>query len=147
MKRKVVIAQVRQPVQRTVAVWTVYALDSEDEQEMKDQPQNLEETEAEVSELDIEETKNDEKDKGIAEEKTKKEGKDEENTEEKAKAEEKASQEAVEQDTSTMEKTIITETVRNTPTQYRPSDRVQAVLETEDSQISRSAQYGSNPGP
>ena len=31
LKRKVVIAQVRQPVQRTVAVWTVYALDSEDE--------------------------------------------------------------------------------------------------------------------
>ena len=48
LKRKVVIAQVREPVQRTAAVWTVYALDSEDEQEMKDQPQNLEETEAEV---------------------------------------------------------------------------------------------------
>ena len=59
----------------------------------------------------------------------------------KAKTEEKVSQEEVEQDTGTMEKTIITEMVRNTP-----SDRVQAVLETDGSQIPRLAQSENKVG-
>ena len=46
LKKNSVVAQVKVPKQRTVAVWTVHVPDSVDKQELKDQLQNPEKTEA-----------------------------------------------------------------------------------------------------